>query len=607
MASRRSPLVSIAGLSFSYDGSKDVLRELTLSLSPGDFLVVLGANGAGKSTLCYLLSGVIPHIYGGRRRGTVLVDGLDPWEHPMHEMAPHCGMVLQDPETQLFMPTLEMELGFGPSNLGIPREEVMRRVRHFLSLVGLQGYERRPTRALSGGQKQRAALASVLTMLPRVLILDEPTSQLDPLGSLEVVEALRTLAREREIAVIMTTHKVEEVLGIATHCLVLREGVPVRQGLFAEVAADVDALEEAGVQAPVAHRVLHALGASPSWVPADPGQVALVIKKLVDEQGGPPGERSEPPGEDGAPSEAAEVQAGQEAEADQAAQKPGAGEVVLQVENLEVTYPGSPPVTALRGVSLAVRQGELLGIVGQNGSGKTTLVKALVGLVRPSRGRIVYRGEDITSRSTGEITRRIGLVLQNPDYQLFNISVEEEVAFGLRNLRLHPGSIPGRVREVLDTLGLYGMRDLFPFKLSFGDRRKLSVACVLAMGPQVLILDEPTTAQDYRGRYLLAELADGLRKQGHAVIMITHDMDLVARYATRLLVLHEGRVLLEGPTARVFQQEELLAQAWLRPPGAHVLARKLGLPAHIMTPEELLHCLGYIGPAVPAQGRAGRN
>jgi len=584
--------VLLENLSFSYDGDRDVLRGLSLSLVPGDFLVVLGANGAGKSTLCYLLAGVIPHIYGGRRRGTVLVDGLDPWDHPMYEMARHCGIVLQDPETQLFMPTLEMELGFGPSNLGVPRDEITRRTKHFLNLVGLEGFERRPPKALSGGQKQRAALASVLTMLPRLLILDEPTSQLDPVGSFEVADALRTLARSQDMAVVMTTHKVEEVLGIATHCLLLREGVPVRQGRFAEVVADVEALEAAGVQAPVGHRVLHALGA-----PADvlrrvePALVPETIRQFLgcaedsppvpgDKGGGlPPAGTAQPGGAAGSPAAPEDPAASGVV----APEKP-----VLQVEDLVVTYPGSPPVTALQGVSFALRQGEFLGIVGQNGSGKTTLVKALVGLVRPSRGRIIYRGEDLVGRRTGDITRRMGLVLQNPDYQLFNVSVEEEVAFGLKNLGLDQVTISRRVREVLEAVGLYELKDLFPFKLSFGDRRKLSVACVLAMGPEVLILDEPTTAQDYRGRYLLAELADGLRREGRTVIMITHDMDLVARYATRLLVMHGGQVLLDGPTSQVFRQEEVLARAWLRPPAAHVLARKLGLCGEIMTPEALL-------------------
>ncbi|HHY96036.1 MAG TPA: energy-coupling factor ABC transporter ATP-binding protein, partial [Firmicutes bacterium] len=254
------PVVRVERLTFSYDGSTDVLHELTVTLTPGDFLVVLGANGAGKSTLCYLLSGIIPHIYAGRRRGAVLVDGLDPWEHPMYAIAGHAGIVLQDPETQLFMPNLEMELGFGPANLGVPREEIRQRTERFLHLVGLDGFQRRSSKALSGGQKQRAALASVLTMLPRVLVLDEPTSQLDPVGSQEVVAALRNLARSRETTVVMTTHKVDEVVGIATHCLVLREGHAVRQGAFEEVVQDVDTLEEAGVQAPASYRVRRLLG-----------------------------------------------------------------------------------------------------------------------------------------------------------------------------------------------------------------------------------------------------------------------------------------------------------------------------------------------------------
>jgi len=568
MDTHDAPLLSLENLSFSYDGEKEVLQGINLSLNPGDFLVVLGANGAGKSTLCYLISGVVPNIYGGTRSGSLLVDGLDPWEHRMHNLSQHCGIVLQDPETQLLMPRLDMELYFGPANMGVPREEVLRRAGHFLGVVGLEGLEARSTRALSGGQKQRAALASILTMMPRVLVLDEPTSQLDPVGSQEVVEALRNLAESEDIAVVMTTHKLDEVMGIATHCVLLDKGRPVRQGPFEEVASDTEALEGAGVQTPVLYEVLTSLGTPKSDLTGLNLEQGLELVK----------------------GKVGDVQVRSSAEASPASvRSSGGGTPVLQIEDLEVTYPGPPPVTALRDVNLEVHEGEFIGIVGQNGSGKTTLVKSIVGLLRASKGRIKYRGEHLAEKRAGEITRHIGLVLQNPDYQLFNISVETEVAFGLKNLQMDKETISERVDEVLKTLDLEEDRDVFPFKLSFGDRRKLSVAAVLAMGTDVLILDEPTTAQDYRGRYLLADVADELRRRtGHAVIMITHDMDLVARYATRLLVLHAGRVIADGPTAAVFQQENELAEAWLRPPAAARVARVLGLPRTIMTPKALM-------------------
>jgi len=273
--------------------------------------------------------------------------------------------------------------------------------------------------------------------------------------------------------------------------------------------------------------------------------------------------------------------------------------VVLEARNLTYRYPGYPPVTALRGVNLQVREGEFLGIVGQNGSGKSTLVKHFVGLLRPTEGQVLFRGQPVSRFSVGDMARRVGLVLQNPDYQLFTISAREEIRFGLRNLKLSPKEIEVAVEEALRWVGLEEEAELFPFRLSFGDRRKLAVAATVALDPDVLILDEPTTAQDYRGRYQLAEIARRFHEEkGRTVIMITHDMDLVARYAHRLIVMWEGQILLDGPTAQVFGQTEELARSFLRPPEANRLARLLapwGIPPDILTLDELLHAVGPTG------------
>ncbi len=538
-------------------------------------MAVFGANGAGKSTLCYLLSGMIPNIYGGRRTGRVEVCGIDPWDHPINEIAQRCCMVLQDPEAQLFMPSLEMELAFGPANLGVPREEIMRRVEEALEVVGLKGLNRRNTNALSGGQKQRAALASVLTILPDLLVLDEPTSQLDPLGTKEVLEAIRNVREGHQVSILMTTHKTEEVMGLVDRCMVLKEGRVVALGPPEEVLSQVDLLEEAGVQPPTTARVFSAV--SP-WLPrgealrpeADPDRAAGSLRRLLGAGALRlvPREVPESPGAD------------------------AVGEPILQVQEVTFSYPGTPPVTALKEVSLDIRQGEFVGLIGQNGSGKSTLVKALVGLLRPQRGRILFKGEDLSRLSVGNIATRVGLVLQNPDYQLFSISAEREIAFGLENIGLAPERREERIHEVLEMVGLEHVRETFPFKLSFGDRRKLAVAAVLALGPEVLIMDEPTTAQDYRGRYLLAELAQRLRERDdRTIIMISHDMDLIARYADRLVVMYEGRVLLDGPTREVFREAEALRKTFLAPPTATQLAAGLaseGMPADLLTVDELL-------------------
>ncbi len=269
--------------------------------------------------------------------------------------------------------------------------------------------------------------------------------------------------------------------------------------------------------------------------------------------------------------------------------------MILEARDLTVEYPGPPSVVALRDVNVQIRRGEFVGIVGQNGSGKSTLVKCFVGLLKPRQGEVLFKGESIRKLSVGEIARRVGLVLQNPDYQLFTASCRDEIRFGLRNVGVPAEEIEQKVEETLRMVGLSEEAELFPFRLSFGDRRKLAVAATMALGPEVLIMDEPTTAQDHRGRYQLAELARRFHeeKQG-TVLMITHDVDLIARYAHRLIVLFAGQVLLDGPTAEVFTKIEELKKSFVVPPVAAQLAAELaplGVPSHVMTLEELWQVL----------------
>ncbi|MCS6964289.1 ABC transporter ATP-binding protein [Thermoflexus sp.] len=575
-------IVKLHEVTFTYEGGVVALRDLNLTVRRGEFVVVLGANGAGKSTLCYLLSGIIPHIYGGRRTGEVQVAGRDPWDDPIYITAQRCGVLLQDPEIQLFMPTVRAEVAFGPANLQVPREEIERRVAEALALVRLEGLEDRNPRDLSGGQKQRAALAAVLAMHPQVLVLDEPTSQLDPLGRWEVVQALHRLKASRDLTIIMTTHETDEVMDLADQVWVLEEGRCVLAGTPEEVFAQPERLEAVGVKPPtLAHVWIHIarqsgapiLGDGQRLRDLDVAQVAQQAATLL-RQGRirprPLPDSVQPPSP--------------------------ARPAVIEVQDLVYRYPGYPPVTALKGVSLTVREGEFVGIIGQNGSGKSTLVKCIVGLLRPTAGQVRVLGEEVRRLSVGQLARRVGLVLQNPDYQLFTISSREEILFGLRNLGIPREEAEIRVQEALRWVGLETEAEIFPFRLSFGDRRKLAVAATLALDPQILILDEPTTAQDHRGRYQLAELARRFREEkGRTVIMITHDMELVARYAERVIVMWDGQILLDGTPEEVFGQTELLHRSFLRPPIAHEIARQLaafGIPQRVLTTQDLLTVLG---------------
>jgi len=575
-------IISLQDVTFTYEGDVVALRNLNLTARKGEFVVVLGANGAGKSTLCYVLSGIVPHIYGGRRLGHVSMAGLDPWDEPLYVTSQRCGVLMQDPEVQLFMPTLKTELAFGPANLGVPRDEIRTRSRAALGLVRLEGLEEHNPRDLSGGQKQRAALAAVLTMDPQVLVLDEPTSQLDPLGRWEVVEAIERLKQKGDLTIVMTTHETEEILRLADQVLVLERGETVLQGAPADVFTQAEQLEESGVKTPALILLQSKL------VPSEERQDVVTGEQRVNVTLSEVAARVR-----------SAVEAGRLAVRPEAISRPrpvaSDAPVVLEANDLTVKYPGPPPVVALRGVNVQIRQGEFVGIVGQNGSGKSTLVKCFVGLLRPKRGEILFKGEGIRKLSVGEIARRVGLVLQNPDYQLFTAYCHDEIRFGLRNVGVPAEEIEQRVEEALQLVGLSEEADLFPFRLSFGDRRKLAVAATMALDPQVLIMDEPTTAQDHRGRYQLAELARRFHEEKRGtVLMITHDVDLIARYAHRLIVLYDGQVLLDGPTAEVFTQIDELKKSFVVPPVAAQLAAELaplGVPPYVMTLDELYRVL----------------
>jgi energy-coupling factor transporter ATP-binding protein EcfA2 len=562
-------IAEVEGLSFTYpDGSK-ALAKIDMNVIRGEIVAVMGANGAGKTTLCHHLTGVIPNIYQGTTEGKAVVLGMNVYEHPVYELAQKISFVTQDPEGQLINPDVLMEVAFGSENLGVPREEIMRRAKWALAAVGLEGLESRSPSELSGGQKQRLVLAAGLSMLPQLLVLDEPTSQLDPVGTTEVLNALVDLKEKYNMTTILATHASEEMLGFADRVIVLSKGEIVCQGTPREVFSQVELLDKVGVQVPQIALLGHRT-APDQHVPMTIAEgkelvVDMINRKLLHPRNVTKTRRSIPD-----------------------------GEVVLECRDLTFTYPGFPPVTALKNVNLQIRKCEMIGIIGQNGSGKTTLVKQFLNLLKPTQGRVLLKGKNIQDLTTGELATSIGLVLQNPDEQLFTISCQKEVEFGLQNLKLPDDQIKRRTDEALGFVGLSEQWDTFPFRLSFGDRRSLTVAAVIAMRPEVVIMDEPTTAQDYRGRHRIAKLARELNEAGHTVIMITHDMNLITQYADRTVVMRDGEVLMDGPTANVFSELDTLKEAFIKPPPIALLDKELepyGVPQGILTVDSMISSL----------------
>jgi energy-coupling factor transport system ATP-binding protein len=573
--------ISVKNVTYTYpEQDTPALRDVNLEVEKGEYLVVMGRNGAGKTTLCVLLNGVIPNVLGGKMRGRTEVMGLDTRRHHVYELAQYVGMVLQDPEAQLFTSNVRSEAAFAAENLGVPREEMVERIEWALEVVRLQEFVKRAPSHLSGGQKQRLAIAAGLVMRPSVLVLDEPTSQLDPIGAQEVFSVLRDLNQDLGLTVVISTHKSEHAARFADRIVVLDQGEIVARGTPAEIFSQVELLDQIYVQVPAVTRVewdlKEALEKDRFSVLLEDAQASL--GELLDERG--VARQSIAVGMPPTPTSPA----------------PDVPYVVLK--DIVFQYPGTDH-RALDGVSLSVGKGEFVGIVGQNGAGKTTLVKHIISLLKPTAGQVVVGGKDLADESVEDVARTVGLALQNPDAQLFAMSVAEEVAFGSANLGFSQEEVAQRVDRALAATGLEEFREVYPFNLSFGDRRKLSVAAVVSMEPEVLIFDEPTTGQDFKGRRELADIAKRLNEMGCTVLMVTHDMDLIAEYTHRLIVMGDGTVLLDGPTAEVFQQVERLAETFIAPPQVTRLAQGLagyGVPGDLLVADALVQVLkGKVG------------
>jgi energy-coupling factor transport system ATP-binding protein len=555
--------VSIDGLSYRYRGQeKPALDGVDLEVAEGEFVVVMGPSGAGKSTLCVALNGLIPHFFRGRMEGEVRVRGRSTREGKVGEFAREVGLVFQDFEAQLFSTNVALEVAFGPENFAVEHDEMERRVNSVLGRVRLEGFEGRQPATLSGGQKQRLAIASVLAIEPRILCLDEPTTDLDPAGKLGVFEIAGELKDRDDVTLIVVEHETEETLE-ADRIVVLRDGRIVADRPAREVLRDVDLLEESGVMPLQVARFFHKMGLWKGQLPLTPDEgyqefrqrgwrvSADCHRELVEEDE----ERTQ-----------------------------GYGEPLIEVEGLSHRYPNS--FAALEGVNLTVRQGEFLAVLGQNGSGKTTLVKHFNGLLKPTDGTVKVGGEETIEQGMLRLGQRVGYVFQNPDHQIFSDTIFDEVSFGPRIREMEDDEVRERVEEALEAVGLEGRGDEDPFGLTKGERQRVAVASVLAVRPEVLILDEPTTGLDYAEQRSMMDLVRRLNEGGATIIVVTHTMWVVAEYAHRAVVVRDGGVVLSGTVREVFSREDELWDASLRPPHIVSLGNALGFP--VLSVEELV-------------------
>jgi energy-coupling factor transport system ATP-binding protein len=547
------PEVRIEGLTYRYRGQgKPALKGVDLEVAEGEFVVVMGPSGAGKSTLCVALNGLIPHFFRGKMEGEVRVGGRSTREGKVGEFAQEVGLVFQDFEAQLFSTNVALEVAFGPENFRVERGEMIERVERMLGQVRLDGFEKRTPATLSGGQKQRLAIASVLAIEPRILCLDEPTTDLDPVGKLGIFEIAEDLKDRDDVTLIVVEHETEETLD-ADRIVVLRDGEIVADRPAREVLRDVELLQESSVMPLQVTRFFHEMGLWQGQLPLTPQEGVVEFRRRGWQVN--------------------QNRHGRLVAAD-AKREERYGEPVIQVEGLTHRYPNG--VVALEGVDLTVRKGEFLAILGQNGSGKTTLVKHFNGLLEPTEGTVRVGEDETREQGLRQLGQSVGYVFQNPDHQIFSDTVADEVAFGPKIRGMDEGEIKERVEEALAAVGLEGRGGEDPFGLTKGERQRVAVASVLAVRPEVLILDEPTTGLDYAEQRSMMDLVKSLNESGSTIIVVTHTMWVVAEYAHRAAVVRDGRISLRGTVREVFAQEDDLKDAYVRPPHIVTLGNTLG-------------------------------
>ena len=557
-----SDIISLKGVTFSYKGSKRrALDGITLNVKQGECVAILGPTGAGKSTLACVMNGTAPRFMDGSLAGDVTVDGMIPAKVGTAQMASRVGLVFGDPDTQLFGMTVEEDVAFGPANLGLGYESIMERVGKSIGDMRLSGLERRAPHRLSGGQKQATAIAGVYAMLPKIMVLDEPTSMLDPEGKARVFGIVRMLKEQLGVTVVLIEQEVDDILNLADRVFVMRSGKFVLSGTPREVFGRVEELRQAGVRVPQIVEFGTLIGAAET-----PFTIEEAISAIA------PASAEE--AVSGVTSAFASVSEAANPAAAPRASRAAQADPVVEAVDVEFTYPGG--ARALDGVNLAVGCGDFVAIVGQNGAGKTTLTRHFNGLLRPSSGDIRVLGRSTQGVPTIELCRHVGYVFQNPDEQLFCTSVQEELRFGPTNIGADPGVTSQRVEEILGDIGLTKYREVWPKYLTKGERQRLALASVVAMDPDVLVVDEPTTGLDWVESLQILDYLERLRnEQKKTIIIITHDMNIVSLYAKRVVVMARGRVVGDGTAREVFSQPDLMQLACLRRPPIADLSQAL--------------------------------
>ena len=535
--------ISFNQFTFQYDAQAEAtLKDISFDIAKGEKVLILGPSGSGKSTLAQCLNGIIPNIHKGQAQGQVRIDGQDIFKQSIYDKSQLVSTVLQDPDGQFIGLTVAEDLAFALENDCADQSEMKDKVALWAERLDLTSLLNHRPQDLSGGQKQRVSLAGVLIDESPILLFDEPLANLDPKSGQETIDLIDKIHKEVGATTIIIEHRLEDVLyRPVDRILLVNEGELIFNGSPDELLSSTLLLEN-GIREPLYVTVLRQLGFDTrsaqnlSQLDAlDLSDLALPDRVLKDK-------------------------------------KDSSSDSILKVERLSVSYGDNPAI--IEDLSFSLKKGERLAIVGKNGAGKSTLAKALCGFV-PSQGKLTYKGQDISQDSIAERSERIGFVLQNPNQMISQTMIFDEVALGLRLRGIEEAEVEERVHEVLKTCGLYSFRKWPISALSFGQKKRVTIASILVLKPEIIILDEPTAGQDYKTYTDIMNFLDSLQKQGHTIVMITHDMQLMLEYSDRCLVVVEGKVIADDNPVTILNQKGLLESANLKQTSLYTLGQKL--------------------------------
>ena len=535
--------ISFNQFTFQYDAQAEAtLKDISFDIAKGEKVLILGPSGSGKSTLAQCLNGIIPNIHKGQAQGQVRIDGQDIFKQSIYDKSQLVSTVLQDPDGQFIGLTVAEDLAFALENDCANQSEMKDKVALWAERLDLTSLLNHRPQDLSGGQKQRVSLAGVLIDESPILLFDEPLANLDPKSGQEAIGLIDKIHKEVGATTIIIEHRLEDVLyRPVDRILLVNDGELLFNGSPDELLSSTLLLEN-GIREPLYVTVLRQLGFDTrsaqnlSQLDAlDLSGLALPDRVLKDK-------------------------------------KDSSSDSILKVEGLSVSYGDNPAI--IEDMSFSLKKGERLAIVGKNGAGKSTLAKALCGFV-PSQGKLTYKGQDISQDSIAERSERIGFVLQNPNQMISQTMIFDEVALGLRLRGIEEAEVEARVHEVLKTCGLYSFRKWPISALSFGQKKRVTIASILVLKPEIIILDEPTAGQDYKTYTDIMNFLDSLQKQGHTIVMITHDMQLMLEYSDRCLVVVEGKIIADDNPVTILNQKDLLESANLKQTSLYTLGQKL--------------------------------